>query len=283
LRPVAPRCIWPRALDDLAALPYNHVKRNMIGFETVGSGKSGVVVLNDWLCDTSTWDGARPYLDGDRFTWAFADLRGYGRSRDRRGKFTVEEAAADVADVMDALGWGRFSIVGHSMSSLVALHLGQQLSDRVERAVVLTPPPPTGFGVDDARLDAMQAVARGDDAKRTKTLRAMWGDRLSESWIRFKVERWRACADPEAVAGYVPMFARDGLPNPVAAVAVPVLAVTGELDGEHMRRAAVDAALAPLCKRLVVTPIADSGHYPMQETPPLLVSILQRFLAGEPR
>src|SRR4051812_13248391 len=108
----------------------------MIGFETVGSGKSGVVILNDWLCDTSTWDGARAYLDGDRFTWAFADLRGYGRSRGRRGKFTVEEAAADVADVTDALGWGRFSIVGHSMSSLIALHLGQHLSDRVERAVV---------------------------------------------------------------------------------------------------------------------------------------------------
>jgi pimeloyl-ACP methyl ester carboxylesterase len=255
----------------------------MIGFETVGSGKSGVVILNDWLCDTSTWNNARAYLDGERFTWVFADLRGYGRSRDIRGAFTVEEAAADVAEVTDALGWARFSIVGHSMSSLVALHLGQRLSDRIDRAVVLTPPPPAGFGVDDARLAAMQAVARGDDARRTGALRAMWGDRLSDSWIRFKVERWRDRADPEAVAGYVRMFARDGLPNPGAAITVPVLAVTGEQDGEHMRRAAVEPALAPVCERLVVTPIADSGHYPMQETPPLLVSILQRFLAGEPR
>lgn len=255
----------------------------MIGFETVGSGKSGVVILNDWLCDTSTWDGARAYLDGERFTWAFADLRGYGRSKDLRGKFTVEEAAADVAAMAEALGWARFSIVGHSMSSLVALHLAQHRSDRVERAVVLTPPPPSGFGVDDARLAAMEAVGNGDDAKRASALRAMWGDRLSAGWIRFKVERWRACADPEAVSGYVRMFARDGLPHPQATIAVPVLAVTGEQDGEHMRRAAVEAALAPICERLVVAPIADSGHYPMQETPPLLVSILQRFLAEEPR
>ena len=253
----------------------------MIGFETVGSGERGVVILNDWLCDTSTWDGARVYLDGSQFTWVFADLRGYGRSRDRRGQFTVEEAAADVSEVIDALGWGRFAIVGHSMSSLVALHLGQRLPDRVARAVVLTPPPPTSFGVDDATLDAMLAVARGDDATRVSALRAMWGDRLSESWIRFKVDRWRACADAEAVAGYVRMFARDGLPDSRAAITVPVLAVTGEKDGEHMRHANVRAALAPLCERLVVTAIADSGHYPTQETPPLLIAILERFLAGE--
>ncbi len=143
------------------------------------------------------------------------------------------------------------------------------------------PPPPTSFGVDDATLDAMWAMAHGDDATRTSALRAMWGDRLSESWIRFKVERWRARADPHAVAGYVRMFAQDGLPDPNAAIAVPVLAVTGEQDGEHMRHAAVHVALTPLCDPLEVVAIADAGHYPMQETPPLLVSILERFLVDE--
>jgi len=29
-----------------------------------------------------------------------------------------------------------------------------------------------------------------------------------------------------------------------------------------------------------VAPIADSGHYPMQEAPPLTVAIVERFLAG---
>jgi pimeloyl-ACP methyl ester carboxylesterase len=110
----------------------------------------------------------------------------------------------------------------------------------------------------------------------------MWGDRLSDRWIRFKVERWRACADPEAAARYVMMFAREGVPDPTARVAVPVLAVTGEHDAEIMRCEAVTRLLAPLCERLVVTPLADCGHYPMQEAPPLLVTLLERFLAGEP-
>jgi 3-oxoadipate enol-lactonase len=102
-----------------------------IGHELVGSGPSHVVIMNDWLCDTSTWDGARTYLDGARFTFAFVDLRGYGRSRGRTGAFTLEEAAADVLALADALGWTRFAVVGHSMSTLVALHLAQHHVDRV--------------------------------------------------------------------------------------------------------------------------------------------------------
>ena len=117
-----------------------------LGHELVGVGPLRVVILNDWMADTSTWDGARGYLDGARFCFAFADLRGYGRSRDRGGAFTVIEAAADVVALADALAWDRFAIVGHSMSTLVALHLAQHHGDRIAAAVVITPPPPSGFG-----------------------------------------------------------------------------------------------------------------------------------------
>jgi pimeloyl-ACP methyl ester carboxylesterase len=41
------------------------------------------------MCDTSTWDGARAYLDRNALRWVFADLRGYGRSKDRRGNFAL--------------------------------------------------------------------------------------------------------------------------------------------------------------------------------------------------
>ena len=51
---------------------------DVLGHDRVGSGPLAVVVLNDWMYDTSTWDGARAYLDCERFSWAFADLRGYG-------------------------------------------------------------------------------------------------------------------------------------------------------------------------------------------------------------
>jgi pimeloyl-ACP methyl ester carboxylesterase len=57
-----------------------------------------------------------------------------------------------------------------------------------------------------------------------------------------------------------------------------VLAVTGELDGEHLRRAAVERALAPICENLELASLAECGHYPIQEAPPRLTAIVQRFL-----
>jgi pimeloyl-ACP methyl ester carboxylesterase len=249
-----------------------------IGHELFGAGPIRVVLLNDWLCDTSTWDGARTFLDRDRFTFAFADLRGYGRSIDRAGAFTLEEATDDVLALSDALGWTRFAIVGHSMSALVALHLAQHHSDRIERAVVLTPPPPTGFGADEAALSASRGLALADDATRRAAFAAQFGARLSPGWAAYKAARWRACANPTAAAGYVAMFARDGLPNPAARIAVPILAITGEQDAPPMRSDAVRRLLAPLCDRLTVAPLADSGHYPMQELPPLTVALVEGFL-----
>src|SRR5450631_2885652 len=251
-----------------------------LGHELLGSGPAHVVIMNDWLCDTSTWDSARAYLDGTRFTFAFADLRGYGRSRARPGAFTIKEAAADVLALADALGWPQFAVVGHSMSALVALYLGQRHADRVERAVVLTPPPRAGFGADDVALDASRALALGDDATRLAIFEQRFGTRLSPAWTAYKASRWRASADPAAAAGYVAMFARDGLPEPTARIAVPVLAITGEQDVPPMRRAAVESALGLLCDHLIVTPLADSGHYPMQEMPPLTVALIERFLAS---
>jgi 3-oxoadipate enol-lactonase len=251
-----------------------------LGYDRVGSGARRVIVLNDWLCDTSTWDGARAYLDGERFTWAFTDLRGYGRSRGRAGAFTVVEAAADVLESADALGWERFAIVGHSMSTLVALHLAQHRAERIERVVLLTPPPPSGFGADDAALEASRAYAGADEATRAARLKERFGERLSPGWAAYKAARWSATADPEAAAAYVAMFARDGLPDRTARVTVPVLAITGEHDAPPMRSEAVTRGLSPLCDRLAVVPLADSGHYPMQEMPPLVVAHVERFLGG---
>lgn len=256
-------------------------KDGVLGHYCVGSGGRAVIVLNDWLCDTSTWDGARDYLDGDRFSWVFADLRGYGRTRGIGGAFTALEAATDVLALADALGWSRFAIVGHSMSSLVALHLAQHHADRIDRAVLVTPPPPAGFGADDAALENARALARGDDAMRASVLRARFADRLSPGWAAFKAARWRATADPDAAAGYAAMFMRDGVPHPTARVVVPVLAITGEQDAIPMRRDAVVGNFSPVCEKLEVIALADSGHYPMQEMPPLTVAIVERFLAAE--
>lgn len=191
----------------------------------------------------------------------------------------MTEAANDVLLLAAELGWRRFSIVGHSMSGLVTMHLAQHHGNLIERVVLVTPPPPRGFGLDEATVEGFRDAARGDDAERLIFLRRMQGARLSDGWLRFKLERWRACADPEAVAGYATMWARDGLPDPAAPILPPLLALAGEQDREDMRSSALAAALRPLTENLRVVPLTDSGHCPMQEVPSLFATVLEGFLS----
>lgn len=250
----------------------------MLGHDSHGSDGFPIIVLNDWLDDTTSWAATRHLLDPE-LRWLFVDLRGYGRSRDKAGAFTVIEAAADIIALADALHLKRFAIVGHSMSSLVALHLGQRHPERIERVVVITPPPPQGQGADEAAVAQLEGLARAEDLTRQLTLRLFWGDRLGDRWIVTKADNWRRAADPEAVAGYAAMFARDGLPDLTTRLTMPLLAITGEEDAEPMRAAPVRVMLAPFAHDLRVEPIRDSGHYPMQETPALLAAHLNRYFA----
>ncbi len=246
------------------------------GHELFGIGPTGVIVTHDWLCDTSTWDHARCYLDGIRFTYAFTDLRGYGRSRALDGEHTVREAANDLLALADHLRWSRFSIVGHSMSSLIALDLAQQHPTRVACAVLLTPPPPRGFQAPPEQLAAIRAIALADDAGRAR----YFAHRFTEPGFgAFKATRWRATADPAAAADYVYTFARDGMPDAHTRITPPMLAVFGEDDSPPLRREAVEPSLSLRCNHLAVTTL-PVGHYPMQEMPPQTVAVVERFLRG---
>ena len=270
------RSRMPCPIPNVTFLPMD---ATTLGYERVGIGMRKVFILNDWLCDTSTWKNACIYFDQARFSWAFTDLRGYGRSRERKGSFTITEAAGDVLGLADALGWARFSVVGHSMSTYVAMHLGQCASDRLERIVLITPGPPRGFGADDAWLDNARAVAR-DDVQRARMVRERFAGRLSPAWGEYKTKQWLATSDPEAAAGYIAVYARDGLPSPDIDILVPVLAITGEEDDPAMRKDAVLANLLPICKKLEVEALVQSGHYPMEEMPPLTASLVERFLSA---
>ncbi len=84
-----------------------------LGYSVYGQGAEKVIVLHDWMGDASNYEPVIPYLDPNTFTWMFADVRGYGRSRNLKGAYTVEEVAADVFRLADALGWKRFHVVGH--------------------------------------------------------------------------------------------------------------------------------------------------------------------------
>lgn len=104
----------------------------VLGHELVGSGPEGVIVFNDWLADCTSWRPMHLYLDKNAFTYAFVDLRGYGRSKHIPGEHNAKEAAADAFAVADSLGWQRFHIVGFSMTGMVVERMVLMHPDRIK-------------------------------------------------------------------------------------------------------------------------------------------------------
>ena len=248
-----------------------------LGYETQGNGPRHVLVMHDWFSDRSSWDPVRPFLSNDS-TYAFVDFRGYGASRDIEGSYTLDEASTDVLALADALRWDRFSAVGHSMSTLVLQKLLQLAPERVAKGVLITPVPPTGMRLDDHWREMSRKLALADDERRVEALRQFWGPRLGDRWIQYKARRWSETAVRSAAAAYVDMYGRTDISEGARGIRTPLLVVACEQDSPPFRGPALREQLLPDYPGARLASIADSSHYPMQETPPLLAALLEGFL-----
>uniref|UniRef100_A0A8D3B4Q7 AB hydrolase-1 domain-containing protein n=2 Tax=Scophthalmus maximus TaxID=52904 RepID=A0A8D3B4Q7_SCOMX len=109
-------------------------------YEQTGRGKHGVLLLPGALGSTRTDFGPQlKSLDRERFTVVGWDPRGYGRSRPPDRDFPpdfYERDAADAVDLMKALGFGRFSLLGWSDGGISALIAAAGHSDLIRKMVV---------------------------------------------------------------------------------------------------------------------------------------------------
>jgi pimeloyl-ACP methyl ester carboxylesterase len=249
-----------------------------ICFVKVGSGPLPVIVLHDWFCDHSSWDPLLPYLTLDRFTYFFCDLRGYGASRKKPGSYTLEEAVKDVVALADVQGFNQFALIAHSMSTVVAQRVAQLAPQRLTHLVLVTPVAPAGMKSDAPTVEFFQSVAMAEDEERFARLAPLWGERYSEAWARFKLRRWRKTAQPEAAAQYVEMWACADISSGARGVKAPVMIVAGVHDAPPFKPDALRESMMPYYPHAQVIEFTESGHYPMQEQPPLLATVVERFL-----
>ena len=87
------------------------------------------------------WHKIAPQLARD-YTVVLPDLRGYGDSEKPRGdpghvRYSKRAMAQDQVEVMAALGFDRFALVGHDRGARVAHRLALDYADRVSRIAVL--------------------------------------------------------------------------------------------------------------------------------------------------
>lgn len=242
-----------------------------------GSGPERVVVLHGWFEGRTTFDAITPYLDGTEFTYAFVDLRGYGEAGPITGTYSMAEVARDALALADHLGWDRFNAVGHSMGGKAAQLLAALGAGRVRRIVGISPAPAASvpFDGETARLFAR---AVDDPSARRAILDWSTGRRLPASWVDGMVRRSLESATREAFGGYLPRWTSEDFGEQVSGCAVPALAIVGAHDPD-LNAEAMRMTWMRVLRCAELAEILESGHYPMHETPLILVALIEEFLA----
>lgn len=216
------------------------------------------------------------------------DLRGHGTSDKPADEsaYGFEAFAADVVALADALGWGRFALLGHSMGGMVAQHVAVDHPDRLAALVLMdTSHGPRHF--DPELLAVAATVVRDGGMAALVELLKQHGEPLATPAHRRLLatrpgyeefcDRKALAAAPAMFLAMLPRFGTqpDRIDRLAGAVRVPTLVVAGEQDGPFLGPSERMAKAIPGA-RLAVIP--DAGHSPQFENTAAWRDALWAFL-----
>jgi pimeloyl-ACP methyl ester carboxylesterase len=250
------------------------------GYVTVGSGEHHVLAVHGWFGSARGWGSLPEFLDGSAYTYVFMDLRGYGDRKEVDGQFTLDEAAADALAVADDLGWGRFSVLGHSMGAKVGHRVLLEAPDRV-RALVGLNSVPAGQVPMDGDTWALFSGAPANPGNRAAIIDFTTGNKLTKTFINRIVQHSLGNSSVEAFAAYLQAWAKsDFSAQAKVDIDTPVKLIVGVND-PAMSANLMEQTWRVFFPDAELTILPDAGHYPMFESPVSLATSIEEFLGRD--
>lgn len=249
-----------------------------IGHTKVGTGHETVLVLQGWFGDYKVWEPTFSSLDKSTYTYVFMDYRGYGKSGDITGDYSMGEIASDAIALINELGIQRFHVVGHSMGGMAMQRLILDIDDRsrVKSAVGIDPVPACGGQLDEQTWALFEGAIKNNE-NRYNILDFTTGNRNSAQWLNHMVEASQASTTENAYAGYLNAWAKENFAEEAKGLETPTLVCIGEHDLAFTKEAMEATYLAWLPNSQLEI-IANAGHYPMQEAPVNLITVIETFM-----
>ena len=133
-------------------------------------GSTPLLALHGWLDNAASFRPMAPLLSG--YDLVALDMPGHGRSfhYPADAEYSLFSTILDVLAAADALGWPRFSVLGHSMGGAIASVLAAAAPDRIERLFLIEALGPLAGSEDTTASRLRDAVTqrRALDGKRKR-------------------------------------------------------------------------------------------------------------------
>ena len=255
------------------------------GGKAFDGAKPTAIFIHGVLCDHSVWALQSRYLANHGWNVLAIDLPGHCKSGGKAPK-SVEEAAAFIAQLMDAAGLEKAALIGHSWGSLIAMEAAARLKQRVSHLVLVGTAFPMKVApalLDSALNTPEKAIAMVNTFSRA-TLSPPGG---AGSWVfgaGMALGRRVLASNTDTNllhAGFTACDSYAGGEAAMAQLACPVLFVLGEQDQMTPPKAAkglIEAAKAAGKQPRVQ--MIPNGHNQMSESPDQTLFAIRDFLAG---
>jgi epoxide hydrolase 4 len=135
-------------MDNLSESLY--IETNGIRLHTIQAGPEtgrGVILLHGFPETWRCWKNQIDRLAQAGYRVLAPDQRGYNLSDKPSGveNYRLEHTSADVLGLMDAMGWGKASLIGHDWGGIVAWWIAMHYPERVEKLIALNAPHPLAY------------------------------------------------------------------------------------------------------------------------------------------
>jgi pimeloyl-ACP methyl ester carboxylesterase len=212
------------------------------------------------------------------------------------GPFTIDQAVADVAAILDHLGWDRAYILGHSWGGHLAFHLARDLAPRL--LGVLAVEPLGGIGDGGAAAFGAELLARTPTTHRARAQELDDKDTAGEATEEEALEAfslvWPAYFAVPSAAPPMPLMATNreasrGLWTDLSArlpaleaslpdIAVPMGVLVGARSPMPPHQAGI--ATARRIPGAWWTAVPDAGHFTWVEAPGCMLGAMRRLTSG---
>ncbi len=172
---------------DVKGLEIFHIDR--------GAGEA-VVLVHGWASSSFSWRRIVPSLS-QRFRVVALDLPGFGLSQRLPGGLDLGPVREVLLGLLDRIGVGEFSLVGHSMGGAISSYVAATTPERVRRLVLVNP---SLFGAEGGRrplaLDLVRREPIGSLLVKFMVRRSVVRSILRRVYVR------KEALDEESVEGY---------------------------------------------------------------------------------